>query len=234
MKSISFAKLVTLGCFALMLPVACGDDDDDSPGPSKGGSSGSGGEAGQPTAGGEGGAPTGTVIPGTSKTKETIECSTSCTSTNTAIGLYLKPCCTPEAQGNLCGVDSGFLTLLGTDLKGACLPKVGPAEVDPACPTSPKTPVTVNGTTVEVDGFAGCCLPTGQCGFAVDAIKAAALGVVTQPNLGCVSGAAFGVTDLPSCGGGEGGTGGVGGAGGSPSGDAGAPIVGGGGAGGAP
>lgn len=234
MKSISFAKLITLGCFALMLPVACGDDDDDTPGPSKGGSSGSAGAGGESTGGGEGGMATGTQIPGTSPMSETIECSTSCTSTKTGIGLYIDPCCTPEAAGNECGVASGFLTLLGTDLKGACLPKNQPGELDTACPSSPSKSVTVNTTTVPVDGFPGCCLPSGQCGFAVNEIIAEGFGSITKPNLGCVSAAAFGVTKVTPCGGGEGGTGGAGGAGGSPAGDAGAPVVGGAGAGGAP
>ena len=50
MKSFSLAKLVTLGCFALLLPVACGDDDDDNGGPS-GGSAGTAGQAGEAAGG---------------------------------------------------------------------------------------------------------------------------------------------------------------------------------------
>jgi hypothetical protein len=234
MKSISFAKLITLGCFALMLPVACGDDDDDTPGPSKGGSSGSAGKgsAGEETGGvgGEGGASTGTQIPGTSKTSQTIECSTSCSSTKTTIALYIDPCCTPEAAGNECGVSSGFLSILGTDLKGACLPKDQPGELDASCATSPSKSVTVGTTTVPVNGFPGCCLPNGTCGFQVNEIVAQGFGQITKPNLGCVPSAAFGAPAVPCGAGGAGG----GGAGGASGGEGGAPVVGGGGAGGAP
>lgn len=235
MKSISFAKILTLGCFALLLPVACGDDDDDgNPGPS----GGSAGTAGQGVGGGEaggdaGGAPGAPTIPGTSDESETIECGgDDCASTGTLLPtLYINPCCT--AGANTCGVDSGFLTLLGTNLNGACLPKDQPGELDSACPDSEETSVPFNGQMVGVEGFKGCCRPNNTCGFLVDAI-ATDLGVFTSPELGCVDSAALGGPNV-KCGEGAGGAGGAGGAaaGAGPA-EGGAPAAGAGGAGGAP
>lgn len=231
MKSISFAKLLTLGCFALLLPVACGDDDDDAPNPPVG-SSGAGGEA-------EGGAPSTPAIPGTGP-KQTIECGTdSCTSTATALGAnaFIDPCCAEGATA--CGVDSGFLTLIGVDLKGACIPKEQPGTVDSGCPSTEKTTVPYAGQMVGVEGFKGCCRPDNTCGFLVDTVDTD-LGVAfAAPGLGCVDPKTFGATGTTPCGGGEGGSGGGGGgAGGSDglggmSSEGGAPV-GGGGAGGAP
>lgn len=243
MKSFSFAKLLTLGCFALLLPVACGDDDEDgSPGPS-GGSAGSGGEA--PGVGGEagggaggaGGAPAPASIPGTSTKSETIECGADdCSSTSTLLPtLFIKPCCTVGSAA--CGVDSGFLTLLGTDLDGACLPKDQPGELDSGCPDSPETAVPFNGQMIGVEGFKGCCRPNNTCGFLVNDISTD-LGDFTSPGLGCVDSSAFGVPG-GECGEGAGGAGGggAGGAGGAAGGAAegGNPTaLGGAGAGGAP
>jgi hypothetical protein len=225
MKSISFAKLLTLGCFALLLPVACGDDDDDTPTPPDG-ASGAGGEA--PA-----------TIPGTGTSSETVECGAdACSSTKTLLpSLFIDPCCT--AGANTCGVDSGFLTLLGVDLKGACLPKDQPGELDSGCPSSSRASVPFNEQMVGVEGFKGCCRPNNTCGFLVDAVTTD-LGVFTSPGLGCVDPSAFGApSDIP-CGGGEGGSGGGGGGGtggadglGGMSSEGGAPVVGGGGAGGA-
>lgn len=235
MKSISFAKFLTLGCFALLLPVACGDDDDAPPPPS--GMAGAGGE-------GEGGAP-GLQIPGTSSTPTTIECGSSdCKSVSTLLGVFINPCCT---AADSCGLDSGFLTLIGTDLKGACLPQnKEDTATDAACPSSPESSVMVGSQTIGVEGFKGCCRPNNTCGFMVDKITTE-VGVATSPGLGCVDPAAFGAPGNIPCGEGAGGAGAGGagaggeGVGGAPLGGAGgmsseggAPIAGGGGAGGAP
>jgi hypothetical protein len=236
MNSISFAKLLTLGCFALMLPVACGDDDGDDPGP---------GAAGQASVGGEGGASA--EIPGTGDSSESIECGgDACVSTPTLLpSLFIDPCCT--AGTNSCGVSSGFLTLLGTDLGGACLPKDQPGELDSACPDSPANSVPFGGQPIGVEAFKGCCrAATNTCGFLVDDIITD-LGKFTSPKLGCVDSAAFTREPGVACGQGGGGGGGAGGgagegAGGGAGGESlgggagegGAPVVGGaGGAGGA-
>jgi hypothetical protein len=234
MKSFSLAKLVTLGCFALLLPVACGDDDDDNGGPS-GGSAGTAGQAGEAAGGttGEGGVPA-VMVPGTGTESETIECGgDDCSSTPTILKtLFIDPCCT--AAGDMCGVDSGFLTLLGVDLKGACLPKDQPGELDSACPDSPAQSVPFNGAMVGVKPFKGCCrAATNTCGFVANAIETDLLGKFTEPHLGCVDSAAFTGKPGGACGAGVGGAGGTG-AGGMST-DGGAPVAGGaGGAGGAP
>lgn len=238
MKSFSFAKVLTLGCLALLVPVACGDDDDSGPGPS-GGSSGSAGEAaaGEPSQGdgGMGGAPASAVIPGTGMTSETIECGgDDCSSIKTQLPtLWIDPCCT-TTPADTCGVSSGFLTLLGVDLKGLCLPKNQPGTVDAACPDSPASSVPFGGQMVSVVPFKGCCRPNNTCGFVVDDIETDLGGAFTSPELGCVDSAAFTGQPAPGCGDGVGGAGGSGGVGGMPS-EGGASMVGGaGGAGGAP
>lgn len=239
MKSYSFAKALTLGCFVCMLlPIACGDDDDSPPGPSKGGSSGSGGESnggdGPVDEGGAAGAKPGPLaLPGTSNKSETIECNAAdCSSTPTLSSmLFINPCC---AQGNTCGVDSGFLQVLGTDLGGVCLPKHQPGPKDAACPDSPTQQVTVGVNKVQVKPFAGCCrAATGTCGFTVDVIDTT-IGAFTSPMLGCVDSAAFTKTPGAKCGdnaggggagGGDAGAGGAGGMAGPDAGGAGAGGV---------
>jgi hypothetical protein len=205
MKSYSFAKLLTLGCFALLLPVACGDDDESTPGPV-----GSAGES----SGGEGGAAP-LQIPGTSPTSETIECSTACMSTATLAGVFLDPCCTDD-DAYACGVDSGFLTLLSVNLGGACLPKNQPGELDATCPDSPPSSVPYGTLTVDVKPFKGCCRPNNTCGFIVDSVDTNLGAAFAAPGLGCVDSSPFG-EPVTACGGGSGGAGGggAGGAGGS-------------------
>ncbi len=241
MKSFSFAKVLTLGCFAFLLPIACGDDDDDTnPLPTGGAAGETSGVAGQSSEGGAGGeAPAPVVIPGTGTSSETIQCGgDDCTSTKTQLpNLWIDPCCT--ATADTCGVSSGFLSLLKVDLKGACLPKNQPGELDAACPDSPANSVPFMSSMVGVKPFKGCCrAATNTCGFVVNAIVTDVLGTFTSPELGCVDSGAFTGKPGAACGegAGGGGAGGAGGgdAGGAPS-DGGAPISGGaGGAGGTP
>ncbi|MDF3069655.1 MAG: hypothetical protein K0R38_5256 [Polyangiaceae bacterium] len=244
MKSFSFAKILTLGCFALLLPVACGDDDEGDGGP-VGGSGGSAAGQSPGVGGAEAGSDAGGMpsveIPGTSDSSTTTQCGgDECTSTETVLPtLFIDPCCTAATT---CGVDSGFLTLLGTDLKGACLPQNQPGELDSACPDSPANSVPFNGQSVGVKAFKGCCrAATNTCGFLVNDIVTDIFGPFTSPELGCVDSAAFTGEAGEACGEGAGGAGGgsSGGApgtggGGAPT-EGGAPVVGGaGGAGGTP
>jgi hypothetical protein len=198
MKYVSFAKLLTLACFALALPVACGDDDDKPAPEAAAGQSGSGGEGG--------GVP---EIPGTSATPETIQCATEeCKSTSTLAGNFLDPCCT--AGERACGVDSGFLTLLDVDLGGACLAKAQPGEEDATCPDSTGKTVPYQSFMVNVKPFKGCCRPDNTCGYLVNTVDTN-LGEFTAPELGCVDSSVFGAP-VTGCGGGVGG-GGAGGGG---------------------
>jgi hypothetical protein len=233
MKSISFAKALTVGCLmSLALPIACGDDDDDSPGPNNIG--GDGNSAGEPSsnggtgnmmtpAGGEGG--TGTpalVIPGTSTTSKTLQCGgEACKSTSTLLPtLFVDPCCTED---DACGVDTEFLVILQASFPAAdkCQPKNQPGEPDATCPTSAAKTLPVNGKNIPVPGFAGCCrADTGTCGVLMDDVVAMGFGKFTSPMLGCVDAAPFfpGAEPKP-CGAGVGGGGG-GGAGGASGGGA--------------
>jgi hypothetical protein len=237
MKSISFAKALTLGCLmTLALPIACGDDDDDNGGAAgKGGSAGSsagekssaGDNTGNTSSGGDGGAAPAMPIPGTSETSITKECGGSaggaggaaagdCTSTKTKLpNLFIDPCCT--TVGDTCGVDSGFLKLLDPTFPQVCLPKAQPAveDVDGVCEDSTGSVLPYNGIDVHVKGFKACCrAATGTCGVVVDDIDTMELGVFTSPGLGCVDSAPFTGKPGASCdGSSSGGAGGAGGAG---------------------
>ena len=79
----------------------------------------------------------------------------------------------------------------------------------------------MDGFSVPVAGFAGCCrAETGTCGVVVDNIDAVPFGTFTSPQLGCADSAPFfNGTPGASCGAGQGGAGGaspVGGVGGEP------------------
>lgn len=229
MKLFSFAKVLTLGCFVgLLMPVACGDDDDSTPAPSKGGSGGSGGSSAGET--GDGGAdtkPTGgkggaggtagmggmaLTIPGTSATSKSIMCGGSaCMSTKTLLPtLFVDPCCTDDKE---CGVDTGFFAVVKADFKGECASKMQEGEIDTACPNSKDQVLPVGGQMVPVPGFKGCCrAATGTCGVLVNDVNATGFGKFTSPNLGCVDSEPFFGKPGAACGSGTGGAGGAGGA----------------------
>jgi len=230
MKLFSFAKLLTLGCFVgLLMPIACGDDDDDNtPAPSKGGSGGSGGKASAgdtgdggadttPTAGKGGMAGSAGMggmslnIPGTSTTNKSIMCGgAACMSTKTLLPtLFVDPCCTDDMA---CGVDTGFFAVVKADFKGECAAKMQEGPLDTACPDSKDQLLPVAGQMVPVPGFKGCCrAATGTCGVLVNDVNATGFGKFTSPNLGCVDSEPFFGKPGAACGGGEGGAGGGGG-----------------------
>jgi hypothetical protein len=239
MKSISFAKALTLGCLmSLAFPIACGDDDDDGPGPNVGGDGnsagepGSGGTGNMMTAGGEGGGTPALVIPGTSPTSKTLQCGgDDCKSTTTLLpNLFVNPCCTED---NACGVDTEFMVVLQASFPDQCQPKNQPGELDAACPASAAKTLPVNGKNIPVPGFAGCCrADTGTCGVMINDVVATGFGKFTSPMLGCVDSAPFfpGTEPKPcgEAGGGGGGAGGAsGGVGGSVDGGAGGDSSGG-------
>ena len=229
MKSFSFTKAMTLGCLiCLALPIACGDDDDDS-GPSKPGAAGSG-AGGEPS--GEGGAAgmPALVIPGTSDTSKTVTCGAEmCKSVSTLLPtLFVDPCCTTD---DACGVKTDFLQILGASFgANSCQAHDQVGDTDAACPNSTAQMLPVNGMSYAVPGFAGCCrAETGTCGVVVNSITASGL-PFASPKLGCVDSAPFFAGEAAApCG--DMGAGGVGGGGGG--GAAGMDSVGG-GAGGAP
>lgn len=222
MKSFSFAKALTLGCLVcLTLPIACGDDDDDT-GPTNTGTSGAGGEPAT-SEGGAGGAAPALMIPGTSDMSKTIKCGTNmCSSVSTVVPtLFVDPCCAADA----CGVSTDFLLVLGASFGANSCQAVGQkGDADAACPDSAAQKLPVNGQLYDVPGFVGCCrAETGTCGVVVDKISASGL-PFASPKLGCVDSAPFfGGKAAASCGSGAGGSGSGGGGpvGGSGPGDAG-------------
>jgi hypothetical protein len=252
MKSSSFAKALTVGCFVLVaVPVACGDDTSNpSPAPrhsaGAGGDDGTAGERGMPVGGvaGASGAPS--MLPdGISDTPKTIECSTSCDSAKVGLGktsvFYLDPCCGGAGMDE-CGLSTAFLGAAGVTVDKACEPKAQPGPIDDACPMPPVAVIPMGDTMISLDPFHGCCrADTGTCGVYVDAVTlGSGLVPLGKLGLGCIDSAPFfgGEPGAP-CGasGGAGGAGSGGAAGAtSVTGDAGAGIggAGTGGAGGAP
>lgn len=224
MKSFSFAKALTLSalvCFSL--PVACGDDDDDTtPNPPVGGA---GGEpatpAGGTSEGGAGGAAPAPLPDGLSYTPSTLACGAEmCQSANVLGQVYIDPCCATDG----CGLDTGFLDLVGAKFEEKCQPKGQVGEPDTSCPTTAPSTIPFNGIMVPINGFAGCCRDNGMCGVAVDDVISPALGKVVSLGLGCVDSAPFFPdATVAACGSGTGGAGGMsaGGAGGVSTGGAG-------------
>jgi hypothetical protein len=246
MKSFSLAKALTLGCFVcLTLPVACGDDDDAPPKMTDGGSDGGG--AGPAPSGGaddQGGSPTGgtQLPPGLSADPSTTECGaedTTCESAAVLSGVVnVDPCCAADGS---CGLDTGFLTLVGATFEETCQPKTQPGDVDETCPEASGLTVPFMGATIALDAFVGCCRDNGKCGVVINNVTSSGGKLpVAAFGLGCVDAAPF-FEDAPaSCGSAGGsGSGGAGGAGGAGAGGAGAggepttPVGGAGGAGGA-
>jgi hypothetical protein len=211
MKSFSLAKAFTLGCIAcLALPIACGDDETTPSKPSNVGDAGGEGGGAMSEGGAGGAAP---LPPGLSTTSKTVECGADmCKSVGPVGPVFIDPCCASDA----CGLDTGFLALVGAAFTDKCQAKDQPGDLDDACPTSdPSTiPFEANGATVMVpiEGFAGCCRANGTCGVAVNDVTSPLLGKLTSLGLGCVDAAPFFPGTTPAACGADG-TGGAGGAG---------------------
>lgn len=227
MKSFSFAKALTLGTLICMtLPVACGDDDDSSTPVTP--SAGAGGE-GPTTEGGAGGMAPAMLPPGISSTSTTKMCGADdCTSAKVG-PVYVDPCCDAT---DTCGLNTGFLSLVGATFKDVCQAHDQAGDPDDTCPEASGlvVPFEMGGqqVMVAIDAFPGCCRPNGTCGVVVDKIATKGL-ALADFSLGCVDAAPFMKGKVNTCGA-SGGTGGAGGAGGAaPTSSGGAP----GGAGGA-
>lgn len=239
MKSFSFAKALTLGCFVcLSFPIACGDDDDDVPNKPNGGSGGAGASdaGGGPsddggTPGTDGGAAP--LPPGLSATPSTEECGENmCDSAAVAGGVVnVNPCCGADDS---CGLDSGFLGLVGANFKDRCQVKNQPGDLDDACPAATGLMVPFQGANIALDAFAGCCRPNGTCGVVVNAVTSGNGKVpLAGFGLGCVDGAPFFGGEVTTCGAGGSGSGGSGAGGSGAGGEPTTPAGGAGGAGGA-
>lgn len=243
MKSISFAKALTLGCLmTLALPIACGDDDDDSPAPNPnvGGESSGGeptmGDGGEPTMGdgGTGGsAPVVTLPPGLSATPSKMACGdVMCSSSPLLGGKYnVDPCCVADEA---CGLATDFLDAANGGFDDSCQPLAQPADTsDESCPESASVLIPVGAAMAPLTPLPGCCrAETGTCGYVLDAVDITGIGQVGDLGLGCVDATPFlpdGDTAAP-CGAGGGGSGGAGGMG-SAGETSGGASVGGGGAG---
>lgn len=165
---------------------------------------------------GEGGYDAGPALPpGLSNQPVGIDCKLDACFSSAVGPLYVDPCCAGEA----CGLDSGFLALLGAKFPSKCLAKGQPGVLDASCPaTAPRQlPVQTGAMTlvVPLEGFAGCCRADGKCGVVVDNLVAAGFGTVAKLGLGCVDSAPFFNNVRAACGpdvGGAGGESGFGGA----------------------
>lgn len=219
MKSFSFAKALTVGLLVCCaLPVACGDDDD-APTPAVGGD-GSGGEPvntnGGMSEGGAGGAAPVMLPPGLSDMPSTKACGADMCESVGVGPVFIDPCCANDS----CGLDTGFLALVGASFKDKCQPKGQVGELDAGCPTTaPSTiPFESGGKTimVPIQGFAGCCRDNGMCGVVVDEVVSPVLGKLATLGLGCVDAAPFFPSETPAaCGSGGASMGGAGGMGGA-------------------
>jgi hypothetical protein len=234
MKSISFAKALTLGCVMSLaaLPLACGDDDDDTG--NTGGSGNNAGAGGEGTPGGAGeggGGSTQMLPPGLSATPTTTTCGGETCSSSPLLGgqLHVKPCC---AAGDACGLATDFIGGFEESCQALDQPAVAD---DESCPESEGVSIPYNGASIPLMALPGCCrADTGTCGFVLDEVTAAVLGQLGDFGLGCVDAAPFLPDGETAAACGSDGGGGAGGAGGAGGGAGGAPeVVGGGGAGGA-
>jgi hypothetical protein len=216
MKSFSFAKALTLGCLVcLTLPVACGDDDDS--GTTK---PGTGGESGSPSTGDAGAGGMAAVVPplppGISTMASTKECGAEmCKSVGVGPAVFVDPCCSAD---DACGLNTGFLSLVGAQFADVCQAKDQPGDEDTSCATAEGliVPFQMGTTTlmIPLDPFAGCCREDGTCGVVVN--KATSGGgkiPIADFGFGCMDGAPFFKGKVTKCGGG--GIGGDGAGGGS-------------------
>ena len=230
MNSSTLKRAFTLGCLlCLALPVACGDDDDDAPGTAgKGGSAGSSGTSGSGgggrgnTAGSPSDAGAGMELPpGLSDEPSTEECGAeTCESAQAAGVYYVDPCC---GAGDACGLNTGFLSLVGAQFTETCQLHDQPGTDEGFCAAATGLKVPFQGREVDIDPFPGCCRPDGTCGVVVNDVTVGGVLPLAKLGLGCVEAAPFfnGVSkrcDDDSGAGGGGGTGsGEGGGGAVPS-----------------
>lgn len=193
MKTFSFAKALTLGTLVLLaLPAACGDDDD-SPAPMPTAGAGSGGE---PSAeGGAGGAAPVMLPPGLSPMPSTEMCGgDSCSSAKIDLAsIYVDPCC--DATDG-CGLNTGFLGLVGATFKETCQSRNQAGDPSDTCAAAEglKVPFSMNGQTlmVPLDPFPGCCRPDGTCGVVIDKVTSSNGKLpIADFGLGCVDAAPF-------------------------------------------
>jgi hypothetical protein len=235
MKVFSFAKALTLGTLlCLALPVACGDDDDSSGPITPTGGSDAGGDSGNPgPEAGAGGMMSAMLPPGISDKPSSTMCTGStdkCDSAAVLGGLNIEPCCDTT---DTCGLNTGFLALVGAQFKEVCQAHNQAGDVTDACPDAAglKVPFEMAGMTVMIplDPFPGCCRPDGTCGVVIDSVTSGGKLKIADFNLGCVDAEPFAgkVNTCQSTG-----MGGAGGMGGGAGGDAAGPSAG--GAGGAP
>ncbi|HYQ16780.1 MAG TPA: hypothetical protein VEQ58_13505 [Polyangiaceae bacterium] len=217
MKSFSFGKALTLaGLLCLSLPVACGDDDDDtSPGNTAGSAgsssgsagksaSGGGGTGGKPTTPSEGGTGGGgaELPPGLSNDPSTTTCGADKCSSVKAVNVYVDPCCT-SSDG--CGLQTGFLDLVGAHFDEACQPLAQPGELDATCPDATGLMVPSGTTSFALDPLPGCCREDGMCGVVVDRATIGGGGIsIATLGLGCVDGKPFFNGEARQCGAGGG------------------------------
>jgi hypothetical protein len=244
MKSYSFTKALTLvSLVGLSLPIACGDDDDDMAGTAgtagasgttgtagtagKGGTAAAGaGAGGDPGTAGTGG--TTMLPPGLSDMPSTESCGAdTCNSAVAGPSVYVDACCT---GAEACGLDTGFLSLVGASFKEVCQALAQPGDLDDSCQaaTGLTVPFQVGANTlmVPLDPFPGCCREDGTCGVVVDDVTSGNGKLpIGQFGLGCVDAAPF-FGKAAACGGAIGGSGGAGAGGdGGGGGDGGATLV---------
>jgi len=201
----------------LSLPVACGDDDDSSPGGA--GKAGSGGSAGSSGASGKSGSANGSagetpsmtseggisgmLPPGLSDVPSTTTCGADKCSSAKVTNVYVDPCCTTMDS---CGLDTGFLDLVGASFDEKCQPLAQPGTEDASCPDATGLKVPYGTGEVALDPLAGCCREDGTCGVAVDNVTVLGGISIATFGLGCVDGKPFFGAARP-CGGGSGGNG---------------------------
>jgi hypothetical protein len=153
--------------------------------------------------------------PGLSDMAKTVECGADTCKSASVVGgtVFIDPCCATDA----CGLDTGFLDLVGASFKDKCQAHDQPGDIDAECPTSDAStiPFDSGGSTimVPIQGFAGCCRANGTCGVAVNDVTSPLLGKITSLGLGCVDAAPFFPGTTPKACGADTGTGGAGGAG---------------------
>lgn len=237
MKSLSSRRALTLALAAcLLLPVACGDDDDDTTGPTAGtGGSALAGAAGEPISddrggtdaglGGGGGSTSMMLPPGLSTMPSTTTCGADSCSSAKAATVYVDPCCTDTDS---CGLDTGFLSLVGAKFTETCQAHDQPGTPDATCPDASGLMVPVQSQMLTLDPLVGCCREDGNCGVVVDKVTVGGVIPIGDFGLGCIEGAPFFGKTI-KCG--ELGAGGAGGAGGQTGGAGGGAT---GGAGGSP
>jgi hypothetical protein len=229
MKTLAWSRAVLVGSLVCgAIPIACGDTDENPPPtPAEAGQGGEAGSGGSGRGGSGGSSNGGTPeIPGISDEPQSLKCGTS-TCLSVAIPLqqvYVDPCCAGPDE-DTCGVETGFLSLVGASFDESCQAKAQEGPVDAACPTPEASEIQLPiGGTATLEEFPGCCrAATGTCGVMVnDATLSGGL-TVAAFGLGCVDASPFFPGEAPvPCGAGSGGEGGAaaGGAGGVSSGGA--------------